>query len=53
MTPEQALEMLDRAVALVSADRAGHVALQEAVRVLDGAIAHPADPTPASVPLDE
>ena len=38
MTPEQALELLDKAAQSVATDRQGHVTLMEAVKVLSEAI---------------
>lgn len=50
MTPDQALQILDRASALAAMPRQDHVAVQQALSVLAAALAPrptaPADPPP-------
>jgi hypothetical protein len=41
MTPEEALDLLNRAAAMVPSDRDGHAKIIEAVNVLGEAIAPP------------
>jgi len=44
MTPDQALQILDRASALAALPRQDHVAVQQALAVLAAAIKPPAPP---------
>ena len=49
MTPDQALQILDRASALAAMPRQDHVAVHQALAVLAAAIA-PKPPAPAAAP---
>lgn len=54
MTPQQAYELLDRATALITANRQDHIAIQEALNVLKPVEAPKSDDkTPDEGKLDE
>lgn len=50
MTPDQALQILDRASAMAALPRQDHVAVQQAIEVIRQAIKPPAPPAPDPSP---